>query len=192
VETPPVLFLYPCNKSFIFEHFSALWHNRFQVNLYFHDCTRNLSFSLRSTGQLVDFFVVVVFFSTGVWSQGLILARQALYHLIHSSSSFFCVGYFQDRVSRNTCPGWQTLILLISASRVARTTGMSHWHLVNWLAFWGGSEIVLSNNNLDTRYAYYYWGVISHCFPSRQSFKIPIIPIVYLCLYSINSILKYT
>jgi hypothetical protein len=44
-------------------------------------------------------------------------------------SVLFCVGYFQNRVSWTICPGWlQTLILLISASHVARITGMSHWY----------------------------------------------------------------
>jgi hypothetical protein len=35
------------------------------------------------------------------------------------------MGFFQDRVSQTICSGWlQTTILLISASRVARITGM--------------------------------------------------------------------
>jgi hypothetical protein len=39
---------------------------------------------------------------------------------------FLCVGYFWDRVSF-FCPGWpQILILLISASWVARIAGVSH------------------------------------------------------------------
>jgi hypothetical protein len=54
------------------------------------------------------------------------LPRQAPYHLSYSSSSF-CIGFFQDRVSRTICLGWlRTVIFLISASRVARITGMSH------------------------------------------------------------------
>jgi hypothetical protein len=45
----------------------------------------------------------------------------------HYTSPIFVKG-FQDRVSRTVCPGWfQTTILLISASWVARITGMSHW-----------------------------------------------------------------
>jgi hypothetical protein len=44
------------------------------------------------------------------------------YTLSHSISPF------QDRVSGTICPGWlQTAILLISAFRVARIIGMSHW-----------------------------------------------------------------
>jgi hypothetical protein len=43
--------------------------------------------------------------------------------------AFFVMGFFQDRISRTVCPGWlQTLILLISASPIARITGVSHWH----------------------------------------------------------------
>jgi hypothetical protein len=46
------------------------------------------------------------------------------------STSPFCDGYFfRDRVSKTICPGWlQTSILLISASWVARITGVSHQH----------------------------------------------------------------
>jgi hypothetical protein len=40
---------------------------------------------------------------------------------------FFCDGFFPDRVLGTICLGWlQTAILLISASCVARITGMSH------------------------------------------------------------------
>jgi hypothetical protein len=39
-----------------------------------------------------------------------------------------------DGVSQTICPGWpQTLILLTSASQIARIIGMSHWHLATWL-----------------------------------------------------------
>jgi hypothetical protein len=56
------------------------------------------------------------------------LAMQALYHLRHSTSPVFGVGYFQDRASWTICPGWlRNAILLISASQVARITGVSHW-----------------------------------------------------------------
>jgi hypothetical protein len=37
-------------------------------------------------------------------------------------------GFFQDRVSWTICPDWLwTMIFLISASWVARITGVSHW-----------------------------------------------------------------
>jgi hypothetical protein len=43
--------------------------------------------------------------------------RPRAYTLSHSTSSFFVMGFFQDRVLRTICPGWLlTTILLISAS----------------------------------------------------------------------------
>jgi hypothetical protein len=51
------------------------------------------------------------------------------FSLSHSTSPFFCDGCLQDRVSWTVCPGWLwTMILLISASWVARITDMSHKH----------------------------------------------------------------
>jgi hypothetical protein len=50
---------------------------------------------------------------TGVWTQGFVLARQALHCLSHSPSPF-CIGYFQHRSLE-----LQVVILLISASWVA-------------------------------------------------------------------------
>jgi hypothetical protein len=66
-----------------------------------------------------------VFGSSGVWTQSLTTARQVLYHLSHSTSLFFVMGFFQDRVLRTICLGWsRTSILLLSASWVV---GLSHW-----------------------------------------------------------------
>jgi hypothetical protein len=49
------------------------------------------------------------------------------------SASPFSWGFFRDRVSWTICPGWlQTSILLISASWVARITGVSHQHPAHW------------------------------------------------------------
>jgi hypothetical protein len=43
--------------------------------------------------------------------------------------ALLCDGFFQERVSWTICPGWlRTTILLISASWVARITGVSHQH----------------------------------------------------------------
>jgi hypothetical protein len=70
----------------------------------------------------ISFIFKIFFFTTGVWIQGLTLVRQALYHLSHSTSPF-CAGFFQDRVSHPIClDRLRTLILLISASWVARIT----------------------------------------------------------------------
>jgi hypothetical protein len=49
--------------------------------------------------------------------------------LSHSTSPFFffCEGFFEIGSHGTTCLGWlQTVILLISASWVARITGVSH------------------------------------------------------------------
>jgi hypothetical protein len=47
-----------------------------------------------------------------------------------------CDGCFWNRVSQTICQGWlQTAILLISASWIARITGMSHWYPAQWHLF---------------------------------------------------------
>jgi hypothetical protein len=64
-----------------------------------------------------------VFFETRVWTQDLVFAKWVLCHLSHSSSPF-CSGYFGDVISQTICNDWsQTVILQISVSHVARTTG---------------------------------------------------------------------
>jgi hypothetical protein len=70
---------------------------------------------------------------TGVWIEGFALAKQALYHLSHTSS-LFCSGYFGDGILRTICPGWpQTTILPIS--QIARITGVSQWHRLPYRIF---------------------------------------------------------
>jgi hypothetical protein len=54
---------------------------------------------------------------------GLVLTKQALYCLSHTSSSF-CSGYFGDGVSPSICCPW-TMALLSSASQVARIISVS-------------------------------------------------------------------
>jgi hypothetical protein len=50
--------------------------------------------------------------------------------LSHPTSPFILWWGFQDRVLQTICSGWlQSAILLISASWVARITGMSNQHL---------------------------------------------------------------
>jgi hypothetical protein len=74
------------------------------------------------------------FGNTGVWTQGLKLARQVLCHL-SSPPALFCVGYFQDRGSWIIFLGWPwTLIFLISASWV-RIIDVSHWCPANSFFF---------------------------------------------------------
>jgi hypothetical protein len=61
-----------------------------------------------------------------VWTQGFALAKQVLYCLKHTSS-VLCFSYFGDGLLWTVCSGWpQAVILLISASHIARITGMSH------------------------------------------------------------------
>jgi hypothetical protein len=66
------------------------------------------------------YYINYLFCGTGAWTQDL--------HLEPLHQSFFCDGFFQDRVSWTICLGWfPTMISLISASWEARITGMSHW-----------------------------------------------------------------
>jgi hypothetical protein len=64
-----------------------------------------------------------------IWTQGFTLARQVIYHLSHSPA-VFCVEYFQIGSQELLAQSqlW-TLILLISASLIARIIGLSHQHL---------------------------------------------------------------
>jgi hypothetical protein len=63
----------------------------------------------------------IFFFSSGARTQGL--------HLEPLHQPFLWWFFFWDRVSCTICPGWLwTTVLLISASWVARITGMSHRH----------------------------------------------------------------
>jgi hypothetical protein len=74
--------------------------------------------------------------NTGAWAQGLQLETL--------QPGLFCKQFFQDRVSRVICPGWLwTVILLISASWVARITGMSHQCLPLKLAQAGLKLVIL-------------------------------------------------
>jgi hypothetical protein len=89
---------------------------------------------LKLKDQYLNLKSLFFFFpSTGVWIQGLILVHR------HSTtwvtpSALFCVGYFQDRVLGTICLGWPiTWIFLISASWLARITGMSHRA---WIFIW--------------------------------------------------------
>jgi hypothetical protein len=68
------------------------------------------------------------FGGTGVWTQGFPKAKQELYCLSHTSCPL-CSGNFGDGAFWTICLGWpQTMILLISASQIARITGVSHQH----------------------------------------------------------------
>jgi hypothetical protein len=56
--------------------------------------------------------------------------------LSHSTNPIF-VKVFQNKVSPTICPGWiGTVVLLISASRVTRITGVSHQHPAHYSHFY--------------------------------------------------------
>jgi hypothetical protein len=81
-----------------------------------------------------SFFAEVVVI-LGFWTQGLTLARQAYYHLSHATFPFLC-WVFSRESHKLFFLGWLwTLILLISASQVARISGVSHWHPANYRHF---------------------------------------------------------
>jgi hypothetical protein len=69
------------------------------------------------------------FFSgTIVWTQGFVLQSRYSFYLLSNTSSPFCYGSFGNRVWGTICPSLlQTLSLPISASQVAKITGVSHW-----------------------------------------------------------------
>jgi hypothetical protein len=65
---------------------------------------------------------------------------------------FFVMGFFQDMVSWTICLGWvQTVILLISASLVARITGMSHPRLAKLTFSLSKQVTLLSSYNWDDK-----------------------------------------
>jgi hypothetical protein len=56
--------------------------------------------------------------------------------LSHTSSPL-CSGYFGDGISQTIYSGWpQTSMLPISASQVAKITGVSHWRLTSLFYWW--------------------------------------------------------
>jgi hypothetical protein len=70
---------------------------------------------------------------TGVWIQGLTLAKQVLDHLSHTSSPFFALVSFWRWCLMNYLPWllW-TSIFPILVSHVARITGVSHQHSAHY------------------------------------------------------------
>jgi hypothetical protein len=94
------------------------------------------------------------------------------YRGLHFEQVLFFNGFFQDRTSRIICLGWlQTEILLISASWVARITGMSHqhpddyllynihfWHFLKFSCFFSKGEAL---KNIYTLCFCYYLGTLN-------------------------------
>jgi hypothetical protein len=120
-----------------------------------------------------------VFGGIGVWIQGFTLVKQALYCLSHTSSPF-CHSYFGDGgVSWTICPGWPwTVILLLSASQVARITDLatSVWlEAVCWQLKWD------LNLGLWLKNKYFHYCITAASFLSRSEF------FVFSQYWSLNS-----
>jgi hypothetical protein len=78
--------------------------------------------------RLMGYINISFFLGSEVWTQDSELAKQALYCLSHTSSSF-CFGYFGDGVLDIICLECLELWFpLISASQVARIIVVSHRH----------------------------------------------------------------
>jgi hypothetical protein len=81
--------------------------------------------------QLGGFYLIFYFLVGLGFEVSFALAKEVLYCLSHTSSSF-CSGYFGAGISQMICLGWpHAMILQISASQVARITGVSHQSLAN-------------------------------------------------------------
>jgi hypothetical protein len=64
------------------------------------------------------FFLVGLGFDLHFMLAEQVLAKQAFYHLSHTSSPF-CSHYFEDGVMQTVCLGWpQTAVLWISAPKL--------------------------------------------------------------------------
>jgi hypothetical protein len=60
-----------------------------------------------------------------------VLAKQLLYGLNHTSSPF-CSGYFGDGDLTNYCLSWPRTVILLIASKVTRITDVSYWCLAEF------------------------------------------------------------
>jgi hypothetical protein len=77
---------------------------------------------------LPQFYLFIFLWCMG-WPQSLTLARQAFYHLSRSASPVLCWVFFEIGFQELFAQSWLwTMILLSSASWVARITGVSHQH----------------------------------------------------------------
>jgi hypothetical protein len=108
------------------------WWAHSKVIWYAGNCFQNMSIFLVFTGKNNYFpdvpciHCIAFLFKNIFGTQSLVLAKQVLCCLSHTSS-LFCFSYFGDGVSKTLCPCWLlTTILSVSASQVARITSMSH------------------------------------------------------------------
>jgi hypothetical protein len=91
-----------------------------------------------SRGAL-NIFLFLFFGGAGIWPQGLILHTQCSYYLSHSASPFFVIDFF--KIGSHKVFAWgrfQTAILLISASWVAKIIGVSNQYRAEpWIYLYG-------------------------------------------------------
>jgi hypothetical protein len=81
----------------------------------------------------------VLFCGAGVWTQGL--------HFEPLHQLFFCDGFFKIGSCELTDPGLlRIMILLISASWIAKITGLNYWHLARPL-FWLWRQRLIKSSN---------------------------------------------
>jgi hypothetical protein len=104
-----------------------------------------------------DLIIIIIFSSTKVWTQDIHL--EPLHH------PYFCDGIFWDRVAQTIL----NHVSLISASWLARITGMSHQHPAHFVflhLFWANPEQELSNS---------HWPKVLTIFPQSTNARL------YLC-----------
>jgi hypothetical protein len=58
------------------------------------------------------------------------------------TSHAFCSGYFGEGFSQIICPSWSQIAILISASQVARISGMIHGHPASRISYVKRSHII--------------------------------------------------
>jgi hypothetical protein len=79
----------------------------------------------------------------------------------------FCVGYFPDGASWTICPGWlQTMILLISASQVARIAGMSHSAYCSHICSWLTPSSLCSSVPSSVKVRWFLYLIVQLCNPA--------------------------
>jgi hypothetical protein len=96
----------------------------------FHHTTQNVmklkTYEFFISGIVLGILMHWLIGESRVWTQGFVLPKQVFYCLSHNSSPFHS-GYLGDGVPRTICLGWLwTMTLSVSASQVARITGMHH------------------------------------------------------------------
>jgi hypothetical protein len=121
-----------CNKQFMYPEmtiFQIIFDG--QENFFFFVFCGVLLFS--SSGQYTMEWMTYTFFFWWYWglNSGSYACSGPLPLEPLHQPFYFCDEFFRERVLWTICPGWlRTVILLISASWVARITDVNHWHLV--------------------------------------------------------------